>query len=99
MRTFIKTDFLFYMLRWPSRLGRQTHRVYVVSSERHHLGYLEIAGSIPARSIRFNLFFANPIPAGGSRMPEVKSYPADFLPVLRFGCTGSVYLESCNAPR
>ena len=27
IRTFIKTDFLFYMLRWPSRLGRQTHRV------------------------------------------------------------------------
>ncbi len=53
MRTFMKTGFLFYMLRWPSRLGRQTHRVFVVSSERRHLGYLEIAGSIPARSILF----------------------------------------------
>lgn len=54
MRTFIKTDFLFYMLRWPSRLGRQTHRVFAKTSERHHLGYLEIAGSIPARSIGFH---------------------------------------------
>jgi hypothetical protein len=50
----MKTGFLFYMLRWPSRLGRQTHRVFIVSSERHHLGYLEIAGSIPARSILFD---------------------------------------------
>ena len=54
MRTFMKTGLLFILLlRWPSRSGRQTHRVFVVSSERHHLGYLEIAGSNPARSIHF----------------------------------------------
>lgn len=37
-------------LRWPSRLGRQTHRVYE-KTVRPSLGHLEIVGSDPTRSI------------------------------------------------
>ncbi|KUK62050.1 MAG: hypothetical protein XD83_0735, partial [Synergistales bacterium 57_84] len=40
------------MLRWPSRLGRQTHRVYE-RTVRPSLGHLEIVGSDPTRSIGF----------------------------------------------
>ena len=38
------------VLRWPSRLGRQTHRVYE-RTVRPSLGHLEIVGSDPTRSI------------------------------------------------
>ncbi len=38
-----------FALRWPSRLGRQTHRV--VSRRGVCLRHLEVAGSDPVRSI------------------------------------------------
>jgi hypothetical protein len=42
----------FCALRWPSWLGRQTHRVFEQIHWRRHLRHLEVAGSDPVRSIR-----------------------------------------------
>ena len=41
----------FCVLRWPSWLGRQTHRVFEQIHWRRHLRHLEVAGSDPVRSI------------------------------------------------
>ena len=59
----------FCVLRWPSWLGRQTHRVFEQIHWRRHLRHLEVAGSDPVRSMytwgekppflcRFSNFFA-----------------------------------------
>ncbi len=51
----------FCALRWPSWLGRQTHRVYR-ASRRRHLRHLEIVGSDPTRSIpicSFSMIFSH----------------------------------------
>lgn len=43
----------FCALRWPSWLGRQTHRV-MLHFGRRHLRHLEIVGSDPTRSISYD---------------------------------------------
>lgn len=80
-------------LRWPSWLGRQTHRVLSRHTSAHHLRYLEVVGSDPTRSIRSPGYMLKaPLYRG---WPETLfCMPSTPVTAETFGCIKSEYADA-----
>ena len=84
----------FCALRWPSWLGRQTHRVLRRKKRAHHLRHLEVVGSDPTRSIRTPLFTCSRLPLYIGWPETLFCMPSTTVTAETFGCIKSEYADA-----